>query len=89
MIERKFFSGSAILAFKIVALENVLAGKRNAFVRSIHIPIEPDYRWHRVRHRYGVNLIPVCRANHFAFVEIHEDKGTLNRTDHERAKILI
>jgi hypothetical protein len=69
MVDGQIAFGPAILAFMIVALEYILPGKINALVRGVNISIEADHRRHGERLRDGMQLMPIRRSHHFAFVK--------------------
>lgn len=78
MIKRKIAAGATIHTFKVVALENVLPGKGDTLVWRTHVTVQADYRGHWKAPRDASQYMAVCRAHHFAFVEVNEDKGALN-----------
>lgn len=89
MVQRKFSFGAAILAFKTVALEDILTGKTHPLIGSIDITIEADHGRHGKTPGDAADLVAVAGPNHFALVQVYQDKSTLYRTHHQRAKVLI
>lgn len=89
VVQRKFFSGSTILTFKIVSFEDVLPCKIHSLIRSVHIAVKSDYGRHRKSARNRVKFVTVSRPHHLTFLKINQYECTLHRTNHERAKILV
>ena len=89
MVKSQIAGGAAILALKVVALENVLPGKINALVRGVNIAVQADDRGHWETAGDRPQLVPVGGPDHLAFVEVDQNERALNRADHQRAKILI
>ena len=89
MIDGKIFLGAAVLAFVVIALENILAGKINALVGGVHIWVQSDHRWHAKRLRDGMQLVSICWPDKLALLKVNQNKSTLYRANHQWAKILI
>lgn len=89
MVQREIFFGSAILTFKVVALENILAREIHSFIGGMHIPVQPNHGRHGITFSNGMQLVTIGGPHQFALVQVHQNERTLHRTHHQWAKILI
>lgn len=89
MIQRKIFTGAAILTLKIIALKDILPGKINALVGGVHISVETNDRRHGITLGNGSQLVPIRGAHHLTLVQVNKNKSPLYRANHQGAKILI
>lgn len=89
MVQREIFMGSTILTLVIIPSEDILTRQVDPFVRGTYIAIQANNRGHRKTLRNGVELVPVGSPDHFAFIKVHQNKGTLNGAHHQWAEILI
>lgn len=70
--------GTAVLAFEIVALKNILPGKINALVGGVYISIQPYNRWHRKALRYRMQPVAVGRPDEFTLLKKDQNKGAFH-----------
>jgi len=89
MVQREIFFGSAILTFKIVALEYILPRKINALVGGVNISVQADDRWHGVALSHGMKSVAICRPDQFAFIKENKNKGALDGANHQGTVVLI
>lgn|SRR5690606_2558853 len=89
VIDSEVASRAAVLAFKVIAFEYILPGKRNALVGGVNVSVESYDGRHREALRDGMQPMPVRRFDHFTFFKVYQHKCTLYGTHHERTKILI
>src|SRR5690606_24536261 len=89
VIDSEVASRAAVLAFKVIAFEYILPGKRNALVGGVNVSVESYDGGHRETLRDGMQPVPVCRLNQLTFLQVNQHECTLNGTNHEWTKILI
>lgn len=89
MVDGQLFPRAAILAFVVIALENILPCKINALVRGVNISVEANDRRHRKAIRDGPQFMAIGRPDEFTFFEVDENERAFHGAHHERAEILI
>lgn len=89
MIQCQISACATVLTFEIIAFKNILACEANSFVGSMNIAIQPNNRRHGKGLRNRVYPIPISRTHQFTFVQVHQYKSPLHRTNHERTVVLI
>src|SRR5690606_36381548 len=89
VIDSEVASRAAVLAFKVIAFEYILPGKRNALVGGVNVSVESYDGRPRGALQDRMQPMPRRGFDHFDSFGVYQHKGRHYGADHERTKVLM